>query len=157
MALLNFTRGIRLTKSINSSRGEWVQQHHVLPSTYKGVDAEFCVRKQQASCLGWNNFCSLNGKTLQFNSCNSTFIQNSTNTSSTTSQSTLQHHVDESRYWPFLAKIWNDSRGRLERNPNTYMKIHDLLLCSSTKIKQSRWCAIQVELHKTLLKHKCFA
>ena len=157
MALLNFTSGIRLTKSINSFRGEWAQQQYVLPSTYKGGDAEFCVRKQQASCLGWNNFCSLNGKRQQLNSFNSTFIQNSTNTSSTTSQSTLDHHVDESRYWPFLNKIWKNSRGGLERNPDTYMKIHDLLLCSSTKIKQSRWCGIQVELHKTLLKQKCFA
>ena len=42
--------------------GEWAQQHHVLPSTYKGVDAEFVVTKQQASCLGWNNFFPLNGK-----------------------------------------------------------------------------------------------
>ena len=50
MALLNFTSGIRLTKSINSSRGEWAQQHYVLPSTYKGGDAEFVVTKQQASC-----------------------------------------------------------------------------------------------------------
>ena len=48
MALLNFTSGIRLTKSINSSRGEWAQQHHVLPSTYKAGDAEFVVTKQQA-------------------------------------------------------------------------------------------------------------
>ena len=94
--MLNFTSGIRLTKSINSSRGGWVQQHHVLPSAYKGCDAEFCVRKQQASCLSWNNFCSLNGKRHQFNSFNSTFILNSTNKSSTTSQSTLHHHVDES-------------------------------------------------------------
>ena len=62
MALLNFTSGIRLTKSINSSRGEWAQQHHVLPSTYKGGDAEFVVTKQQASCLGWSNFVHLMGK-----------------------------------------------------------------------------------------------
>ena len=60
MALLQFSGGIlRLTKSINSSRGEWAQQHHVLPSTYKGGDAEFVVTKQQASCLGWSHFCSL--------------------------------------------------------------------------------------------------
>ena len=96
--MLNFTSGIRLTKSINSFRGEWAQQHLVLPSTYKGGDAEFCVRKQQASCLGRNNFCSLNGKRQQFNSFNSTFIQNSTKTSSTTSQSTLHHHVDGPRF-----------------------------------------------------------
>ena len=51
MALLNFTSGIRLRKSINSSRGEWAQQYHVLPSTYKGGDAEFVVTNQQASCL----------------------------------------------------------------------------------------------------------
>ena len=56
MALLNFTSGIRLTKSINSSRGEWAQQQYVLPSTYKGGDAEFVVTKQQASCLGWSHF-----------------------------------------------------------------------------------------------------
>ena len=56
MALLNFTINIRLRKSINSSRGEWAQQHHVLPSTYKGGDAEFVVRKQQASCLGGTIF-----------------------------------------------------------------------------------------------------
>ena len=56
MALLNFTSGNRLTKSINSSRGEWAQQHHVLPSTYKGGDAEFVVTKQQAPCLGWYHF-----------------------------------------------------------------------------------------------------
>ena len=63
MALLNFTSGIRLTKRINSSRGEWAQQQYVLPSTYKGGDAEFVVTKQQASCLGWSHFCSLlNGK-----------------------------------------------------------------------------------------------
>ena len=63
MALLNFTSGIRLTKSINSSRGEWAQQQYVLPYTYKGGDAEFVVTKQQASCLGWSHFCSLlNGK-----------------------------------------------------------------------------------------------
>ena len=46
MALLNFTNGIRLTKSIISSRGEWAQQQYVLPSTYKGGDAEFVVTKQ---------------------------------------------------------------------------------------------------------------
>ena len=57
MALLNFTSGIRLTKSINSSRGEWAQQQHVLPSTYKGGDAEFVATKQQASCLDWYHFC----------------------------------------------------------------------------------------------------
>ena len=141
--MLNFTSGIRLTKSINSSRGEWAQQKYVLPSTYKGGDAEFCVRKQQASCLGWNNFFSLNGKRQQFNSFNSTFIQNSTKRSSTTSQRAQHHHVDET-------KILNNSQGRLEANL-------DLLLCSSTKITQSRRCDIQVELHKTLLKHKCFA
>ena len=56
MALLNFTISIRLRKRINSSRGEWAQQHHVLPSTYKGGDAEFVVTKQQASCLGWSIF-----------------------------------------------------------------------------------------------------
>ena len=28
--------------------GEWAQQQHVLPSTYKGGDAEFVVTKQQA-------------------------------------------------------------------------------------------------------------
>ena len=59
VALLNFTSGIRLTKSINSSRGDWAQRQHVLPSTYKGGDAEFVVTKQQASCLGWSHFCSL--------------------------------------------------------------------------------------------------
>ena len=31
--------------------GEWAQQHHVLPSTYKGGDAEFVVAKQQAIVL----------------------------------------------------------------------------------------------------------
>ena len=41
--MLNFTSGIRLTKSINSSRGEWAQQQYVFPSTYKGGDAEFVV------------------------------------------------------------------------------------------------------------------
>src|SRR6266496_242695 len=56
VALLNFTSGIRLTKSINSSRGEWAQQHHVLPSTYKTGDVEFAVTKQQPSCLGWSHF-----------------------------------------------------------------------------------------------------
>ena len=75
MALLNFTSGIRLTKSINISRGEWAQQQHVLPSTYKGGDVEFVVTKQQASCLGWYHFCSLlNGKREQYNSFHSTFI-----------------------------------------------------------------------------------
>ena len=124
MALLNFTSGTRLTKSINSSRGEWAQQQYVLPSTYKGGDAKFFVTKQQASCVDWSHFCSLlNGKRQQYNSFNSTFIQNSTNTSSTTPQSTLHHHVDESRDWPFLTKIWKSSRGGFERNPNTYMKI----------------------------------
>src|SRR5215216_7531853 len=63
----------------------------------KGVMLSFVVTKKQASCLGWNSFCSLNGKRQQFNSFNSTFILNSTNKSSTTSQSTLHHHVDESR------------------------------------------------------------
>ena len=99
VAQLNFTSGIRLTKTINSSRGEWAQQQHVLPSTYKGGDAEFVVTKQQASCLGWYHFCSLlNGKREQYNSFNSTFILKSTNTSSTTSQSTLHNHVDEGMY-----------------------------------------------------------
>ena len=42
-----------------SSRVEWAQQQYVLPSTYKGGDAEFVVTKQQASCLGWS---LLNGK-----------------------------------------------------------------------------------------------
>ena len=66
MALLNFTSGTGLRKSINSSRWEWVLQKHVLPSTYKGGDAEFVVTKKQASCVGWNNFCSLNGKIQHF-------------------------------------------------------------------------------------------
>ena len=43
MALLNFTSGIRLTKSINRSRGEWAQQQYVLLSTYKGGDADVWV------------------------------------------------------------------------------------------------------------------
>ena len=99
MALLNFTSGIRLTKTVNSSRGEWAQQQYVFPSTYKGGDAEFVVTKQQASCLGWFHFCSLlNGKRQQYNSFNSTFIENSTNKSSTASQSTLHDHVDEGQY-----------------------------------------------------------
>ena len=55
--------------------GEWVQQQYVLPSTYKGGDAEFVVTKQQASCLGWSHFCSLlNGKRHQYNSFSSAFI-----------------------------------------------------------------------------------
>ena len=36
----------------------------MLPSTYKGGDAEFVVTKKQASCVGWNNFCPLNGKSV---------------------------------------------------------------------------------------------
>ena len=60
--MLNFNSGIRLTKSINSSRGEWEQQQYVLPSTYKGGDAEFVVTKQQASCLVGTFFHYLMGK-----------------------------------------------------------------------------------------------
>ena len=48
MALLNFTSGIRLRKSVNSSKGEWAQRHHVIPSTYKGGDAKFVVTNKQA-------------------------------------------------------------------------------------------------------------
>ena len=56
MALLNFTNGIRLTKGINSSRGEWAQQQHVLPSTYKGGDAEFCCNKETSIMSGLEQF-----------------------------------------------------------------------------------------------------
>ena len=56
MALFNFTSGIRLTKSINSSRGEWAQQQHVLPSTYKGGDAEFCCKKETSIMSGLEQF-----------------------------------------------------------------------------------------------------
>ena len=128
MALLNFTSSIRLTKSINSSRGEWAQQEYVLPSTYKGGDAEFVVTKQQASCLDWNNFCSLNGKRQQFNSFNSTFIQNSTNTS-------ISKHTAQSCGWRPVLTFHETTRIKYE-SANTNSK-SNLVLCSCIEIKQS--------------------
>ena len=49
------------------------------------------------------------------------------------------------------------TREEVLKEISTHIWKSGLLLCSSTKIKQSRWCDIQVELHKTLLKQKCFA
>ena len=58
-----------------------------------------------------------------------------------------------------IATSWIDImwlRPRFETTRQEHLKqILDLLLCSSTKIKQSHRCDIQVELHKTLLKHRC--